>query len=251
MTNKQLSIKILTIFPDMFSSLLEWGVISRSVENGILEILPVDLRDFTNDKHRTTDDYPYGGGSGLVMKAPPFFRAYESITKQGTKPHVIFTTPKGKLFNNDKAKELAGKDNLLFLCGRYEGVDERVMTIVDEELSIGDFVLSGGELATMVMIDAISRFVPGVVGDIQSVEKDSFYNEILDHSHYTRPREVKNLKVPNVLLSGNHEKIEISRRKESLLKTILRRPDLFMKHEFDQIDKKALIEIIKENIKNV
>ncbi|TYB95832.1 MAG: tRNA (guanosine(37)-N1)-methyltransferase TrmD [Kosmotoga sp.] len=246
-----MSIRILTIFPDMFSSLLEWGVISRSVENGILEILPLDLRDFTDDKHRTTDDYPYGGGSGLVMKAPPFFRAYESITKQGIKPHVVFTTPRGTLFDNDKAKELAEKDNLLFLCGRYEGVDERVMTIVDEELSIGDFVLSGGELATMVMIDALSRFIPGVVGDIQSVKKDSFYNEVLDHSHYTRPRETNNLKVPEVMLSGNHKKIELCRRKESLLKTIMRRPDLFMKHELDEVDKKALIEIIKENVKDV
>ncbi|MFW6119334.1 MAG: tRNA (guanosine(37)-N1)-methyltransferase TrmD [Petrotogales bacterium] len=251
MANKELSIRILSIFPDMFLPLLEWGIISRSIEKGILEIVPIDLRDFTYNKHRTTDDYPYGGGSGLVMKATPFFRAYEWIKNEGIDPYVILTSPQGELFDNDKAKELSEKENLLFLCGRYEGVDERVRTIVDDELSIGDFVLSGGELATMVMIDAISRFVPGVVGDIQSVKRDSFYREVLDHSHYTRPRKVKNLKVPDVLLSGNHEKIELYRRKESLLKTIKRRPDLFMKHEFDQIDKKALIEIIKEYVKDV
>ncbi|MFO7882988.1 MAG: tRNA (guanosine(37)-N1)-methyltransferase TrmD [Kosmotogaceae bacterium] len=251
MANKELSIKVLTIFPDMFLPLLKWGIISRSIKEGILEINPMDLRDFTDDRHRTTDDYPYGGGSGLVMKAQPFFRAYESIKKEGIEPYVIFTSPRGKLFDNDKAKELSEKKNLLFLCGRYEGVDERVMTIVDDELSIGDFVLSGGELATMVMIDSISRFVPGVVGDIQSVKRDSFYSEILDHSHYTRPKDVENLKVPEVLLSGDHERIEIYRRKESLLKTIMRRPDLFMKHEFDQIDKKSLIEIIKENVEDV
>ncbi len=251
MANKELSIRILSIFPDMFLPLLEWGIISRAIEKSILEIIPIDLRDFTDDKHRTTDDYPYGGGSGLVMKASPFFRAYESIKNDGIEPYVILTSPQGELFNNDKAKELSEKENLLFLCGRYEGVDERVKTIVDEELSIGDFVLSGGELATMVMIDGISRFVPGVVGDIQSVKRDSFYSEVLDHSHYTRPRKVKNLKVPDVLLSGDHKKIELYHRKESLLKTIKRRPDLFMKHEFDQFDKKALIEIIKENVKDV
>ncbi|AKI98246.1 tRNA (guanosine(37)-N1)-methyltransferase TrmD [Kosmotoga pacifica] len=241
-----MKIRVLTIFPEMFSILSQYGVISRAIKENKVDFVAVNLRDFTTDRHRTTDDYPYGGGSGLVMKVEPFLKAYEKLRDSEGKPHVILTSPQGNVFNNEKALELAKKDNLLFLCGRYEGIDERITSIVDEELSIGDFVLSGGELPAMVMIESILRFVPGVIGDIESVEKDSFFNDLLDYPHYTRPREVDGMKVPEVLLNGNHEEIELFRRKESIKRTMLRRPDLFLKHEFDKMDKKALLSLFRE-----
>ncbi|OAA31384.1 tRNA (guanine-N1)-methyltransferase [Kosmotoga arenicorallina S304] len=244
-------IKVLTIFPEMFSILTEYGVISRALKEGIVDFKAINLRDYTTDRHRTTDDYPYGGGSGLVMKAEPFLKAYEKIIRNEGKPHVILTSPQGKVFDNDKALELSTKDSLLFLCGRYEGVDERVMNIVDEELSIGDFVLSGGELPSMVMIESLLRFVPGVIGDMESVKRDSFFNDLLDYPHYTRPREIKGMKVPEVLLNGNHEEIELFRRKESIKRTLKRRPDLFLKHDFDRMDKKALLSLFRELIGDV
>ena len=244
-------IKVLTIFPEMFSVLTQYGVISRAIKERVINFKAINLRDFTSDRHHTTDDYPYGGGSGLVMKVEPFLKAYEEIIENEGKPHVIMTSPQGKLFNNEKALELSKKKSILFLCGRYEGIDERVMNIVDEELSIGDFVLSGGELPSMVMIESILRFVPGVIGDMESVEKDSFFNGLLDYPHYTRPREIKGMKVPDVLLNGNHEEIELFRRMESLKRTLLRRPDLFLKHELDKMDKKALLQLFRELIDNV
>lgn len=247
-----MKISVLTIFPKMFSAITDWGVISRAIKEGKIVFEVIDLRDFTTDKHRTTDDYPYGGGSGLVMKVDPFFKAYDRIVEaNGKKPYVVLTSPQGRVFNNDIAKELSTHDHNLFLCGRYEGIDERIMTIVDDELSIGDFVLSGGELAAMVMIEAISRFIPGVVGDTDSVVNDSFYNNLLDYPHYTRPRTIRGLDVPEVLLSGDHERIELFRKKESLKRTLERRPDLFLKHEFDEMDKKALLLLFKELMSGV
>ncbi len=241
-------IAIVTIFPQMFKPFLEYGVLGQAIDEGKIEVEVYNLRDFTTDRHRTVDDYPFGGGPGMVMKAEPFFRFYDFYTERYGKPHVILTSPQGEVFSNEKAMELSKRDNVVILCGRYEGIDERVMEIVDEEISIGDYVLTGGELAAMVIVDATSRFVPGVV-DEESVKKESFMDGLLDHPVYTRPREIRGKKVPEVLLSGDHEKIEVWRRKESLKKTILKRPDLFMKKEsFDRIDKLAMIELVRELI---
>ena len=246
-----MKIDVLTIFPDLFETVLKWGVISRAIESGLIEFSAVDLRNFTDDRHRTTDDYPFGGGGGLVMKADPILRAVDTLSTDGPAPYVIYTSPQGEIFDNARARDLSKKERLLFICGRYEGIDERAMSIVDEELSIGDFVLSGGEIPVLLMVEALSRFVPGVVGDMESVVNDSFYRDLLDHSHYTRPRNVRGLEVPDVLLSGDHEKIEIFRRKESLERTMERRPDIFLKHELDLYDKKAILSLFEELRKNV
>jgi len=236
---------IVTIFPDFVKVVREYGVIAQAVENGLLEIEIFNLRDFTTDKHKVVDDYPYGGGPGMVMKPEPLFRFFEYYTNNFGKPYVVLTSPQGKRLDNNAAKELATKENLVIICGRYEGIDERVMTFVDDEISIGDYVLTGGELPAMVILDVLSRFVPGVVEE-ESVKNDSFYNDLLDHPHYTRPAEINGMSVPEVLMSGNHEEVELWRRKESLKKTLLKRPDLFIKHNFDEMDKKALIKLFRE-----
>lgn len=245
-----MKISVLTIFPEMVEVIKKYGVISRAVQENKIEINIFNLRDFTSDKHRTVDDYPFGGGPGMVMKPEPFFMFYDFYVQAFGKPHTILTSPQGRTFNNDLVKELSLKENLLIICGRYEGIDERVMELVDDEISIGDYVLTGGELPAMVMIDAISRFVPGVISD-ESVIEESFNTGLLDHPHYTRPREFNGRKVPEVLLEGNHEKIELWRRKMSLKKTIQRRPDLFLKKEFDEVDKIALLELLRELINDV
>lgn len=249
----KLRFSILTIFPDFVKVISRYGVIAQAIEEGIIEIEVFNLRDFALDKHRTVDDYPFGGGPGMVMKAEPFFEFFEYYDRElkptlGT-PYVVLTSPQGDVLSNELAMELASKGHLLIICGRYEGIDERVMRFVDREVSIGDYVLTGGELAAMVMVDVVSRFVPGVV-DSESVENDSFYNDLLDHPHYTRPRELRGMCVPEVLLSGNHEEIELWRRKEALKKTILKRPDLFLRHQIDDFDKKALLLLFKELMEN-
>lgn len=238
-------ITIVTIFPDMVKVVKEYGVIARAIKEGKLVIDIVNLRDYTTDKHRTVDDYSFGGGPGMVMKPEPFFRFYDEYVEKFGKPYVVFTSPQGKVLNNEIAKALAKKEKLVILCGRYEGVDERVMNLVDEEISIGDYVLTGGEIPAMVIVDVVSRFVPGVV-DKESLKRESFYNDLLDYPNYTRPREYRGLKVPEVLLSGDHEEIEIWRRKESILKTIIRRPDLFLKKDLDKEDKIAIIKLVRE-----
>ena len=242
-------IVIATIFPEMVSAVREYGVIGQAVKNGVLQIEVLNFRDFTKDKHRVVDDYPYGGGPGMVMKPEPFFSIHDYCTERYGKPFTILTSPQGIKFDNRMAKELSQKENILIFCGRYEGVDERVMKIVDTEISIGDYVLSGGELAAMVICDAVSRFVPNVVEE-DSVKRDSFYNELLDYPHYTRPAEFAGIKVPQVLLSGDHEKIELYRVAESLKRTALRRPDLFLKRDFSEQEKKALIWLIRELTSN-
>ncbi|OOC47461.1 tRNA (guanosine(37)-N1)-methyltransferase TrmD [Thermosipho sp. 1223] len=245
-----MKISILTIFPEMVSVIKKYGVISKAVENKILDIQIFNLRDFTNDKHKVVDDYPFGGGPGMVMKPAPFFRFFEYFNKEFGKPYTILTSPQGETLNNDIVKELSCEKNILIICGRYEGIDERVMSFVDREISIGDYVLTGGELPAMVIADAISRFVPEVI-DKDSVEQESFNTGILDHPHYTRPREINGLKVPEVLLSGDHNKIEIWRRKMALKKTMEKRPDLFFNKEFDELDKVALLELFRELIDGV
>ncbi len=239
-------ISVLTIFPEMLRSLAQWGVFSRSVSEGIIDFRVVDIRDYARDKHRMTDDYPFGGGTGLVMKAGPILEALDSMRDPEHEAHIVLTSPSGRLFDNQKARELSEKPHLIFLCGRYKGIDERIMDELDEELSIGDYVLSGGELAAMVMIDALSRFVPDVIGNMDSVTTDSFTKSLLDHPHYTRPRVVRGRRVPEVVVSGNHEKIELFRRKESIRKTVMNRPDLFLKAEITQMDKRAILELLRE-----
>ena len=236
-------IDILTLFPEMFAGPFDSSIIKRAREKGLLDINLVNIRDFTHDKHRIVDDYPFGGGAGMVMKPEPIFEAVEAITWCTGEPKVkvLLLCPQGQAFNQEKAKELAGESHLLLICGHYEGVDERVKEImVDEEISIGDFVLTGGELPAMMVVDAVSRLIPGVLGEEESFVRDSFYDGFLEHPHYTRPREFAGINVPEVLLSGDHEKIRKWRRKMSLLRTLKRRPDLLNLDDLSEEDKRLL-----------
>lgn len=238
-------IDILTLFPEMFAGPFDSSIIKRAREKGLLDINLVNIRDFTHDKHRIVDDYPFGGGAGMVMKPEPIFEAVEAISQctGENKAKVLLLCPQGQAFNQEKAKELAGESHLLLICGHYEGVDERVKEImVDEEISIGDYVLTGGELPAMMVVDAVSRLIPGVLGEEESFVRDSFYNGFLEHPHYTRPREFAGINVPEVLLSGDHEKIRRWRRKMSLLRTLKRRPDLLDLEDLSAEDKRLLFD---------
>lgn len=223
-------IDILTIFPAMLEGFFSAGVIAQARERGLIEIHLHDLRDFTEDRHRQVDDRPYGGGPGMVLKPEPFFRGVEHIRAQlpaGAAPRVILLSASGRLFTQEVAKALAREKNLILLCGRYEGVDERVLEICTDELSIGEFVLSGGEVAAAALAEAVSRLVPGVVGDYESVRGDAFYEEdLVGPPQWTRPPLFRGLAVPQVLLTGNHEEIEEFRRQKRLEKTARNRPDL-------------------------
>src|SRR6266853_1140331 len=211
----------------MVGAALTEGVVGRAVESGLLDVSVRDLRDYTTDRHRSVDDVPYGGGPGMVMKPEPIFRALDAIEARRGKPVlVLLTSPQGRRFTQPDAERLGSQEHVVLLCGRYEGVDERVRSRVDEEVSIGDYVLSGGELPALVVLDAVARFVPGVVGDDQSVAEDSFSRGLLDFPHYTRPAVVRDLRVPDVLLSGNHQDIRRWRKQESLARTLERRPEL-------------------------
>ncbi|MBQ2981504.1 MAG: tRNA (guanosine(37)-N1)-methyltransferase TrmD [Lachnospiraceae bacterium] len=233
---------IMTLFPDMVKDGLNTSIIGKAVEKKLLSINAVDIRDYTLDKHRHVDDYPYGGGAGMVMQAQPVYDCYKDIEKDlEKKPRVLFMTPTGKTFNQDMAKELSKEENLVFLCGHYEGIDKRVLDkIVTDEVSIGDFVLTGGELPAMMMIDAISRLIPGVLNNDISAETESFTDNLLEYPQYTRPEIWEGEAVPAVLLSGHHANIEKWRREKSLLLTKERRPDLFEKVELTKKDKKFL-----------
>jgi tRNA (guanine37-N1)-methyltransferase len=219
-------IQVLTIFPELFAPFLATSLVGRAIEKGLLEVAVHDLRQWTEDRHKSVDDEPYGGGGGMVMTAPPWLRAVRALSA-GRTPRRVLLSPQGRRLDERAVQELAARDDLMLLCGRYEGIDERVrLAVVDEELSIGDYVLSGGELPAMVLIEALSRQVPGVVGLPESVERDSFRAGLLDHPHYTRPPEVEGLAVPPVLLSGDHAAIERWRRREALRATWEKRPDL-------------------------
>ena len=234
----RLRIDFVSIFPAMFEPLLAEGVVARAIGGGILTVKVWDLRDFASDRHRSTDDEAYGGGAGMVMLAEPVFRCLDAIRatgEPGAAPTVILPSPQGAVFNHEMARELASGQWLVFLCGRYEGFDERVrLALVDREVSVGDFVVSGGELPAMLISDAVARLVEGVVGDWNSVEADSFYTGLLDHPHYTRPAELRGLKVPEVLLSGHAEKIRQWRKEQSLRATLEKRPDLLKRVELDR-----------------
>lgn len=239
----KLRIDFVTIFPRMIEPLLAEGVISRGAKQGILDIRVHDLRDFAVDKHRSTDDEAYGGGPGMVMLVEPVLKAMDAVGGG----HAILPSPQGRMFTHAIAHELASEEHLVFLCGRYEGFDERVHDIVKpDEISIGDFVVSGGELPAMLIADAVCRLIEGVVGNSDSVEADSFYNGLLDYPHYTRPEEARGLRVPDVLLSGHHEKIRRWRKEQSLRRTLARRPDLLKTAELDEESRAILRNIENE-----
>ena len=264
-----LRIDFVTIFPRMFDPFLAEGVIARGIKQGLLEVRVWDLRDFASDRHRSTDDEAYGGGPGMVMLAEPILRCVEKLKEEfrisneesepGShssfeirnskfEPHVVMTSPPGRRFNQDVARELAARNWLVILCGRYEGFDERVrIALRPDEISIGDFVVSGGELPAMLIADAAGRMIQGVVGNAGSVEEDSFFSGLLDYPHYTRPEELRGMRVPDVLLSGHHEKIRRWRKEQSLRRTRADRPDLLETAELDPEARKILERIENES----
>ncbi len=223
---------VLTLFPEMIMQGMNTSIIGRAIEAGLLQIKAINIRDFTQSKHKKVDDYPYGGGAGMVMQAQPIYDAYMSIVEElGYRPRTIYLTPQGPTFHQKMAKELALEENLVFLCGHYEGVDERVLEeIITDFVSIGDYVLTGGELPAMVMMDAISRMVPGVLTNEVSGENESFSGNLLEYPQYSRPEEWMGKKVPEVLLSGHHKKIEEWRLEQSIEKTRNIRPDLYQEY---------------------
>ena len=224
---------VMTLFPEMIETVMSGSIIGRAARKGLLEVHAVNIRDFSTDKHKHVDDYPYGGGAGMVMQPGPIYDCWESITAgMEKKPRVIYTTPQGKVFTQAAAKELAKEEGLIFLCGHYEGVDERILEeIVTDNYSIGDYVLTGGELPAMVMMDAISRMVPGVLSNDASAGEESFENGLLEYPQYTRPEVFHGKSVPEVLLSGHHANIEAWRKEQSLQRTRERRPDLLEKNQ--------------------
>jgi len=238
---------ILTLFPNMFSSPLRESILGKAVEKGLIQIQTTNIRDFALDKHQVVDDAPYGGGQGMVMKVEPIARAVESVKSQYPSAWTIYLTPQGKPFDQDLARRLSTRPHLVLLCGRYEGVDERAREFTDEEISIGDYVLTGGELAAMVLIDAVSRFIPGVLGSDRSAEEDSFLNSLLEYPQYTRPVDFRGRRVPEVLLSGNHSAISLWRRREAIKRTSLRRPDLLAKAGLTEEDKRLLEEALQSD----
>ncbi|MFW6677876.1 tRNA (guanosine(37)-N1)-methyltransferase TrmD [Lacrimispora sp. AGF001] len=239
---------ILTLFPDMVLNGLNTSIIGRAVEKGLLSIEAIDIRDYSADKHHSVDDYPYGGGAGMVMQPMPICEAYDDLcNKIGKKPRVIYMTPQGTVFNQTIAGELAREEDLVFLCGHYEGIDERALNLVATDfLSIGDYVLTGGELPAMVMIDCISRLIPGVLKNETSAEFESFHDNLLEHPQYTRPEEYRGLKVPEVLLSGHHKNIDIWRREQSIKRTLERRPDLLKEAVLSKKEVEYLNKLLKE-----
>lgn len=239
---------IVTIFPRMIDAALAEGVVSRGIARGVLDVQVHDLRDYTTDRHRSVDDVPYGGGPGMVMKPEPLVRAVETIrTRRGPPDTVILLSPQGRRFTQAQAVRLSSRAHIVLLCGRYEGMDERVPELVGaEEISLGDFVVSGGELPAMIIVEAVSRLIAGVVGDEQSVAEDSFARGLLDHPHYTRPADFAGRRVPEVLLSGHHADVRRWRRKTALERTLDRRPDLIESSSLDDEDRALLEEILRE-----
>jgi len=236
-------IDILTIFPGMFRGPFEESIVKRAVEKGIVQIFLHDIRDYASDKHRTVDDYPFGGGQGMLMKPEPLFAAVEDVQGQAAeRGPIVFLTPQGRLFDQKVAVELASHDRLILICGHYEGVDARVHEhLATDEVSIGDYVLSGGELAAMVVVDAVVRQIPGVLGSPLSSADDSFAEDLLEYPQYTRPADFRGMGVPEVLLSGNHGEIALWRRQQSLLRTARRRPDLLIHADLTKEEKQWLL----------
>jgi len=241
-------VDIITLFPDMFGALTDYGITRRAVESGLLELHSWNPRDYTEDKHRTVDDRPYGGGPGMVMMAEPVSRAIQQARAEQASAKVIYLSPQGKQLDHDAVNQFSQRDGLILLAGRYEGIDERVIEKeVDEEWSIGDYVISGGELAAMVLIDAVVRQLPGALGDQDSAAEDSFVEGLLDTPHYTRPEVWNDVVVPDVLLSGDHAAIRRWRLKQALGRTWLRRPDLIEGRELSAEERELLEEFRREN----
>ena len=243
---------VLTLFPDMISSAMAESIIGRAQTSGHISVEAIDIRDYSTEKHRHVDDYPYGGGAGMVMQAQPICDAYEDLcTKLGSRPRVIYMTPQGRVFDQTIARELACEEELVILCGHYEGVDERALELTGAEgLSIGDYVLTGGELPACVVIDAVSRMVPGVLTNEESGDHESFEDNLLEYPQYTRPEVYHGLKVPDVLLSGHHANIALWRRQQSLLRTFERRPDLLEGASLDKKDEKFLRELRRKEMED-
>jgi tRNA (guanine37-N1)-methyltransferase len=239
---------ILTLFPGMFAGPFDESIIRRGIDKRLLDIDIHNIRDWATDRHQTTDDAPYGGGAGMVMKVEPLTACIESIKTRHPASTVVMTSPQGRRLTHQVAAELAKREGLIIVCGRYEGIDERVRTLcIEDDLSIGDFVLTGGEIAAMTIVDAVARLIPGVLGSDESAETDSFCDGLLEYAQYTRPPEFKGLTVPDVLLSGNHELIRKWRRRESLRKTRLLRPDLMADCSLTKEDRKLLAELDRED----
>ncbi|WP_027726073.1 tRNA (guanosine(37)-N1)-methyltransferase TrmD [Tuberibacillus calidus] len=241
-----MKIDILTLFPDMFTGVFQESILKKASERGLVSFRVTNFRDFADNKHRKVDDYPYGGGAGMVLMPQPLFDAVDHVKAQtASDARVILMTPQGERFTQKKAEELAKEEHLIFICGHYEGYDERIREhLATDEISIGDFVLTGGELAAMVIVDSVVRLLPGVLGNEASPVTDSFSTGLLEHPQYTRPADFRGMKVPDVLLSGNHARIETWRKKESLRRTLERRPDLLENYALNEVEK-ALLEEIK------
>ena len=242
-----MDIKIFSLFPEMFSGPLGSSLLGKARSKDILSIEVINFREYSTNKHRSVDDYPFGGGAGMVLQPEPVISALrDNLDLDDPDTEIILMSPQGKVFNQEAACELSQKKRLAFICGHYEGFDERIRAFVTQEYSIGDYVLTGGELPAMVMIDAISRLIPGVIKEQESYEEDSFYHGLLEYPHYTRPQNFEGMEVPEVLLSGHHENIRKWRKKESLRRTLLRRPDLLEHYELNKEEANMLAEIKAE-----
>ncbi|WP_182199137.1 tRNA (guanosine(37)-N1)-methyltransferase TrmD [Paraliobacillus salinarum] len=240
-------VDILTLFPEMFTGVMENSILKKAQENGAFSYQTVDFRQYTTNKHHKVDDYPYGGGAGMVLMPQPIFDAIDDLKKKHKKnPRVILMCPQGETFTQKKAEELAQEEQLVFICGHYEGYDERIrQELITDEISIGDYILTGGELGAMVVIDSVTRLLPGVLGNKDSAPEDSFSTGLLEHPHYTRPAVFRGLEVPEVLLSGNHKHIDTWRRKQSIFRTWLRRPDLLEVFKLSDQEKEWINEFEK------
>lgn len=239
---------VLTLFPDMFRAVLGDSIINRAAEKGLIELNFIDIRDFTKNKHRKVDDYPYSGGGGMLMTPQPVYDAYMSIAKDlDYKPYTIYMSPQGKVFNQSTAVDLSKLNHIVILCGHYEGIDQRVLDmIVDAEISIGDFVLTGGEIPAMAVIDAVSRMIPGVLANENSYSDESHFSGLLEYPQYTRPEEFMGVKIPDVLISGHHANINRWKRQEALRNTLLKRPDMLEKAELSKEDIKFLEDLKRD-----
>lgn len=235
--------RILTIFPEMFVGPLENSILKRAQDQGLLKVELINIRDYSTDKHHKVDDYPFGGGAGMVMQAEPFYNCFEALNiRPGNR--VILLTPQGETFTQEKAEELSQEDEITLICGHYEGIDERIKSLVTDEISLGDFILTGGEIASMAIIDCVGRLIPGVVGDPSSIQEESFNTGLLEYPQYTRPRSYKGWDVPDVLLSGNHQEIRRWRRAQAVTRTFFRRPDLLADVPWGEDDRKTIDQIL-------